>query len=299
MVDLVVDALHGVVETIEVGHAINRVKWGIWSFAEYHQLLQPVIAAAKRYPHVAWIGPAAIDFEYHYLLGVFWRTPRNIRFHALSHHLYVDRRGAPENRQGPFDTVDKCALALAVATAVPACENRLIISEVNWPLSGTGVYSPVNSPYETPGPRTNDPGVDEEAYADYMIRYLALTVCSGMVERVYWWRLVARGFGLVDDTDAAQWRLRPAFHMLKVFLAVMRDQTFLRRDPSPGHIYLLVFQNPAADLTYLAWSHRDPAPLPAALTHLSAYDAFGVPLSTPVTLTSRPLYLRKGSALTF
>ena len=44
-----------------------------------------------------------------------------------------------------------------------------------------------------------------------MIRYLLIALCSGMVERVYWRRLVARGFGLIDDVEPGTWRPRPAF----------------------------------------------------------------------------------------
>jgi hypothetical protein len=91
------------------------------------------------------------------------------------------------------------------------------VSEVNWPLEGQGVYSPVGSPYVAPGVRKNDPSISEDQYADFMLRYLCIAIASGFVERVYWWRLAARGFGLVDDSGL-EWRRRPAFEMLSTLL---------------------------------------------------------------------------------
>jgi hypothetical protein len=227
--DYVLERLAGIVDMVEIGHAINRVKWGIWDYAEYRKLVASVSVLQARYPGLTLTGPAVIDFEYPYVLAALDALPPGVSFGALSHHLYVDRRGAPENKQGRFSTLEKCALAKAIARNSNRCEDRFVVSEVNWPIAGTGVYSPVGSPYVSPGPRFNDPSVSEDEYADYMIRYLLITICSGMVERVYWWRLVAHGFGLVDDIDPAQWRERPAFKMLKIFLQWVTNSTFESR----------------------------------------------------------------------
>ena len=216
------------VELVEVGHAINRVKWGVWGFEDHARLLDGMEALRGAYPGVRFMGPAVIDFEYPFLAAALARG--KFRFDVLSHLLYVDRRGAPENRQGRFDAVAKFALARAIGRWAGVKEDRLIVSEVNWPIKGTGVYSPVNSPYETAGVRANDPSVDEQTYADYMIRYLLLALCSGLVERVYWWRLVARGFGLVDDSDGVNWRERPAYGALRKLLEQVGTGTFLRRE---------------------------------------------------------------------
>lgn len=217
------------VDSVEIGHAINRVKWGIWDLAEYRQLVTGVSVLRARYPELTFTGPSVIDFEYPYVLAALDRLPSGFRFGALSHHLYVDRRGAPENRQGQFSSLEKFVLARAIARWSPHCEDRVVVSEVNWPVEGTGVYSPVGSPYVSPGPRFGDPSVSEEDYANFMVRYLLIALCSGMVERVYWWRLVAYGYGLVDDSNDEQWRERPAFYALKTFLKWVGDATFEKR----------------------------------------------------------------------
>jgi hypothetical protein len=170
-----------------------------------------------------------IDFEYPYTVAALAHLPEKFSFGALSHHLYVDRRGAPESRQGKYAALEKFAWGRAIARQSDMCEDRFIVSEVNWPIERTGVHSPVGSPYVSPVLRYNDPSVSEDDYADYMLRYLLIALCSGVVERVFWWRLAAYGYGLVDDSNPEQWRERPAYRMLKQFIAWVGDAAFVKR----------------------------------------------------------------------
>jgi tRNA A-37 threonylcarbamoyl transferase component Bud32 len=307
------------VEQVEVGHAINRVKWGVWDLSDYQRLVEGVASSAAAWPGLKLMGPAAIDFEYPIAVAALRNLPDSMRFHAMSHHLYVDRRGAPENRQGPFSALEKFALARAIARQAPRCEDRLIVSEVNWPLQGTGVYSPVGSPYESPWPRRNDPSVSEDDYADFMIRYLVTAICSGMVERVFWWRLVARGFGLVDDTDPDQWRERPAYRMLQCFLTLVGESEFVRLESlhqpfAPSHpnpaaetplgsdIRIVTFRNPVGQEIGLLYAVGSSATIPMPFPCERVLDAFGSPVewwpgSDPghamLRVTGRPIYLCK------
>lgn len=258
MVTLAFDRGHTFVDFYEIGHAVNRSKWGLWDFRDYARLLDPVRSCLIQHPAARITGPACIDFEPHSLAAFLHLLPPDIAFHALSHHLYVDRRGAPERRQGRFDTVAKCALLRAFAKTHSFADDRLIISEVNWPLAGTGPWSPVTSPYETLDPRQNDPSVDEDTYAAYMVRYLLLTLASGHVSRVYWWRLAARGFGLVDDTDPAAWRPRPAFFALQSLLRTLGNAAFERKPETPEGEFALEFSRPGASPLTARWTLTTP-----------------------------------------
>jgi hypothetical protein len=253
----VLGAVRGSAAEVELAHAINRVKWGIWDWREYRQMLSVAWAVADAvWPDAPLLGPAAIDFEYYYILAGLRQVPRGRQFAALSHHLYVDRRGAPENPQGAFATVEKAALALAIARSHRACAGRLVVSEVNWPLVETGVYSPVGAPYESPGERTGDPSVSEWAYACYLVRYLLLTLCSGFVERVYWWRLVAHGYGLVDGPPCAL-RRRAAFDAYARVANQLKGAVFeraIRRGDTGGDgVWVLAFRAPDRSFR-IGWS---------------------------------------------
>ena len=290
----VLGQVHDCVDMVEAGHAINRSKWGIWNLEEYSKLLEAISVLQSRYPEVKLIGPAAIDFEFPFVLGALKSVPSGLRFSALSHHLYVDRRGAPENRQGPFSAVEKFALGRAIAETQPQCGGKFIVSEVNWPIAGTGVYSPVGSPYVSPGPRFNDPSVSEESYADYLVRYLVLACCSGMVERVYWWNLVARGFGLVDDTNAGVWRERLAYHALKFFLWCVGRGTFTGKVSCAGGGDVFMFDGPEGKKIALAYSRSGAHRARLLFSYSKAVDLAGNPIGdhgVDVPLSGSPIYL--------
>ncbi|MBA4388780.1 MAG: hypothetical protein C0404_12420 [Verrucomicrobia bacterium] len=280
-------------ESAEICHAINRVKWGIWDFEEHRRLLDGVEKARSKHPGLKLMGPAAIDFEYPSVMAALDNLPAGMRFDSLSHHLYVDRRGAPEEKQGGFSALEKFALARAIARWSGSCGDSLVVSEVNWPIKGTGVYSPVTSPYESPGPRYNDPSVSEDDYADYMLRYLLIALCSGMVDRVFWWRLVARGYGLVDDADAARWRERPAYLMLKMFLENIRDCVFERKPASRPGVEAFMFNHRSGRQLCVIYSTRGDMTVEPPFACSRVTDAFGraVPVSPSLTLTGRPIYM--------
>lgn len=252
--ELVVTAIADKVEQIEITHAMNRVKWGVWSDREFATLLEPAFALQSRYPQVKWIGPACIDFEYMPLLTALAAVPKGAKFSALSHLLYVDRRGAPENKQGYFSTLEKSALLRAVAETSDHTENQVIISEVNWPLKDTDEWSPVTCPYVTPKWRRLRPGETEEEYANYLVRFYIITLCSGHVDQVFWWRLSAFGYGLVDDLH--EFRQRPAFVALKMLLGTLGEAVFVRKWPTQNSLYLFEFER-GGKIIRMAWVHGE------------------------------------------
>jgi len=293
MLETVLDRLHPILDWVELGHAINRVKWGAWTHRERVRILSPVTGLQSRYPGVKFAGPAAIDFDVPYTVSILGGLPSGAKLDAMSHHLYVDRRGAPENHQGPFDTVRKCAMTRAAGQASGRCGDGLIVSEVNWPLSGTGVYSPVVSPYDTPGPRKNDPGVDENEYGIYMIRYVLISLCSGLVQRVYWWRLVARGFGLVDDTNPDSPAPRPAYLMLRHFLDKVGQSTFCKFENISPDVHIYSFLQPDESQCVVAYRTGESAPWTPPFTWDRAGTVTGETVSTNrgvIELSGSPIY---------
>ncbi len=274
------DAVASEIDAVEVGHAINRVKWGVWDLRELRGLYAPFAEWRARYPNIEWMGPACIDFEYPAALAALDLLPDGVAFDAFSHHLYVDRRGAPESRQGPFATLEKLVLARAMAQVHPACADRLVISEVNWPLLGTGVYSPVGSPYHWPGQEPRPPNVSAAQYASYMVRYLLIALCSGLAERVYWWRLAAHGFGLLSDLDPAAFADRPAYGALRAFLAECGTAEFLARREfgRGGQSYL--FRASGGEPFAVAYSSAGEEDLPAEWNFEERLDDQGAPRSS-------------------
>jgi tRNA A-37 threonylcarbamoyl transferase component Bud32 len=272
---------------IEITHAYNRIKWGVWNMAELQKLLAPAFELQKQFPHIKLTGPACIDFEYLPVIAALKSLPKDYSFSALSHLLYVDRRGAPENPQGVFSTLEKCAMLKALTELSPQCEDKVIISEVNWPVENTGIWSPIVCPYVTPKWKDKPSGESEADYANFMLRYLAIAICSGHVEQVFWWRLSAKGYGLVDDQDG--FRQREAFKALQYFFIRLGDATFIKKWPSHEHTYILEFQNPTQQIL-MAWSTKGEVKELPNFTAQSYYARDGESLNKLV-INESPVYI--------
>jgi hypothetical protein len=199
---------------IEIGHAWNRTKWGVWDHREYLRLAEPAFELAPRFG-ARLAGPAVIDFEFHLYPVTLPRLP----FDKITSLLYVDRMGAPENAQCGWTATKKLALLKAVTDSSASGSRDLWITEFNWPLAGTGPYSPA----------AGKPNVSEEEQADFLVRYYVPVLASGLVEKVFWWQLAAPGYGLVD-TRENPWRRRPAFAAFRELRSRIEGSVFERRD---------------------------------------------------------------------
>jgi tRNA A-37 threonylcarbamoyl transferase component Bud32 len=270
----------------QIGQAINRSKWGLWTLGEYVELARAAAEILRRYPGVELVGPAVIDFEHHVTAAVLNRRDLGFRFDAVSSLLYVDRRGAPENPQAGFDTEGKVALLKAIAETARNSTGRCWITEVNWPL-WEGPHSPAG----------RSVSVDEETQADYLVRYYLLALGTGFVERVFWWQLAARGYGLVDPI-ADPPRRRPSFFALKTLLRELdgaRLEAVLTDSP-PARLYL--FRRPDGGETAAAWSTAGPATVRLPRPAISAAGRDGaeveVPAGVEVPVTGSVVYWRLG-----
>ncbi len=238
-------------QTFQIGQAINRSKWGVWSYGDYLELAASAAEILRKRPGVELIGPAVIDFEAHATAAVLNRkSPKRheeLRFDALASLLYVDRRGAPENRQLGFDTRDKATLLTAIAESSRriGCR-RHWITEVNWPLA-EGPHSPAGRAV----------AVDEETQADYLARFDLLALGTGYVERVYWWQLVAKGYGLIDPESGGTLRRRPSFAALATLArALPAGTTAWGALPAPEGVHLYRFVLATGGERIAAWSSR-------------------------------------------
>jgi len=274
----------------QVGQAINRSKWGIWNVGEYVALVRAAEEVLRPYPGVELLGPAVIDFEYHLTAAVL--NLRNVRgmgkfrFDAVSALLYVDRRGAPENRQAGLDTVDKVVLLKAIADTARNAAARCWVTEVNWPLR-EGPHSPAG----------RDVSVDEETQADYLVRYYLLALGTGMVERVFWWQMVARGYGLVDPADPANPRRRPSFLALKTLIRELDGARLEAVLPAPSPARLYRFRRLDGTEVVAGWSATDQtvrATLPRPAVAVTGRDGEELPASggTEVEVGASPKYVR-------
>ncbi|MDD5716644.1 MAG: glycosyl hydrolase [Sulfuricurvum sp.] len=271
------EALEGVCGTYVIGSTINRAKWGFFSVNEYLDFYKIAYdLKEKRFPHLKLIGSNVIDFEYHYSAHTLFNLAK-IRYDALGSLLYVDRRGAPENTQMGFNLIEKIRLLAILAQMSPKSNGEIVITETNWPISGTAPYAPTS---ETEC-------VSEEEYADFMVRYHLLAFASQHAQSVYWHQLIAPGYGLIDNRDG-QLRKRTAFHAYKTMLHHLQKATFVGYGEKRGR-HTLLAQVPEG-LLHVEWVER--GTLNVSLTH-SVEGTFRDGehfISDTFVLTPSPLY---------
>ena len=200
----VFSAFSGFVDCYQIGNAVNRLKWGFVTVDEWFGFFRVAWNLRNRkFPKIKLLGGAVIDFE----LLDHCRSMRNghpFTYDGYASLLYVDRRGAPENRQMGFDLQDKIHLLHRLVESsgkVDPSDKRLWITEVNWPLEHTGRYAPAQGGC----------CVGEREQLCYLVRYYLLALATGAVAACYWHQLVAPGYGLVDNRNGVV-RRRPAFH---------------------------------------------------------------------------------------
>jgi hypothetical protein len=269
--------------TFQIGQAINRSKWGVWNHGEYLGLAETACELLRGRGDVTLLGPPIIDFELHAYLGLLNLRRPAVYFDAVAAQLYVDRRGAPENKQLGYDTVGKVVVVKAIADGSGLCGDGLWITEFNWPL-WEGPHSPAG----------RDVAVDEERQADFLARYYLLTLGTGLVQRAYWWQLVARGYGLLDPKGDGGLRRRPAFRAMAQLVRALAGSTFDGPLEATYQARLYRFTDRAGRDLVVGWTPGLPAErtLPAPATECLDRQGNSVRLRDPhrVELGPSPRY---------
>ncbi|MGD9555193.1 MAG: hypothetical protein AB7D96_01930 [Arcobacteraceae bacterium] len=268
-------AFKGISKNFQIGNAINRLKWGFASVQEYLDFYEVAYNIKRNsFKEYNLIGPSVIDFEYHYTIRALF-SKYTIYFDKVSALLYVDRRGAPENTQLiSYDTSKKIDLLYAIASLSKRSSNKLIISEVNWPISNTKPYAPTSE----------QECVSLETYACYMLRYYLLALGTKKVETIFWHQLIAPGYGLIDNRDGV--KKREAFAVYKTMIAFLQGCEVLRFSHSK-ELYVLTCkkENRKFDVIWVNGEHR------VELTNFhEVYDMYGVQLLKEIQISKKPIY---------
>jgi len=261
-------------KTFQFGIAINRYKWGYMTPGEYLRQYRVVWELKEnQFPHYRLLGPSVIDYEYHITVRALFNGFK-LRFDALSALLYVDRRGAPENRQAGLNLVGKLRfLGTLGRLSFKVREKRIWVTETNWPIKETAPYTPTSE----------KECVDEHLHAAYMVRYYLLALAEGEVEAVFWHQLVAPGFGLLDSREGL--RKRPAFFAFVTMHRLLKAAVFqeLRQE---GAIYTALFTEGSRELRVL-WCNGTTAAVPDGADRLIGMTGESVPVSQ---VAEAPIY---------
>ena len=237
----------------QLGNAINRKKWAIFSMDEYLKFYKVEYDLRnQQLPQIELLGSSVIDFEYYFSTRTF--NGYKTRFDQFSSLLYVDRRGVPENMQMGLNLFGKLQLMQAMLRLSGKSGNDIVITETNWPITNTFPYAPTSE----------DNCVSLEVQANFLVRYYLLALSSGVVKHIYWHQLIAPGYSLIDSREGKLTKY-PSFHAFKNMLAQLQDANFCELTQKQG-IYCAKFVE-TVDATNkqsieVFWSHVKTATLP-------------------------------------
>ena len=240
-------ALEGIVQCYQIANAVNRRKWAFTSFDEYFDFFAVAQQIKQtQFPDLKLLGASIIDFELpHFTHALFHLKP--IQYDGVASLLYVDRRGAPENKQFGFDLIGKIHYLHSLISTSLKSNNELWITETNWPLSGTEPFAPA----------AGSCMVNEDEQARYLVRYYLLMFASGKVTACFWHQLVAPGYGLIDnriDCDTDPIRKRKAYYSFKLLIALFQQATVTHFAKKKNGLYHLTATNKQGDITAI-WSN--------------------------------------------
>lgn len=263
----------------QIGNAINRIKWGFNNPGEYLSFYEVAQRVRDRaFPDILLSGSGVIDFEVFPLLRTLFNG-RSIRFDRLASLLYVDRRGAPENRQGGYDLRAKIRAIAAAMRLSRKSSGSLIITETNWPLKHTGKYAPAHGRV----------CVEEADAARFLVRYYLLSLTTGYVDRIYWHQLVAPGYGLVDNRKG-EIRKREAYFAFKAMRAQLAGATLIKTTLESDGLHELVFRTDTEQVR-VCWSLRPQAWLARAGEQVFDQSGQALP-AAPEQLSGSVIYAR-------
>lgn len=268
--------LKDTIDIYEIGSTINRSKWGFFSVDEYNKFYTIAYELKeKEFPNNKLIGSGVIDFEYHFTAHTLFNFFK-YKYDGVASLLYVDRRGAPEHTQMGFALSDKIAFLNNMVYLSKKTKHILHITETNYPLSNTAPYAPT-SEYEC---------IDEESYADFMLRYYLLGFASQQVDSISWHQLIAKGYGLIDNIDRIKYR--PAFYTYKFMVKNIKSAQFLRLDIKRDYYMFQCLVNDR--LLQIHWSLK-----PTALKNEDFFECFsrdGEPIKDEmIDIGSSPVYI--------
>jgi hypothetical protein len=267
----------------QVGHAINRKKWGIWHPDEYVRLLEATAPVREEFPGCRWLGPPVIDFEYYFTTN-YLVARRPFDFDGIAALLYVDRRGSPDAVQyRHFDLRRKILLLRAVVQASHHPDAPIHLTEFNWPLHGAGTHSPAGAHVQT----------DEAGQARYLVLYYLTAASTGHVTSSFWWQLAARGYGLVDDET---WTERRSYRAFRHLLARTRGWEVSRLSTADGPLRGFLLQR-GGELGAVVYAPGAPCALDPAIAPLEARDIVGDEIDPArLSIGPDPVYLSLGVA---
>lgn len=318
------DRFGGRVALVEIGSTVNRLRWAGYDLDGFLAMWE-IAWREVRLRGLTLAGPSVTDFEPPWNIGLLSLLRARGQLPDIhSDNLFAERTSEPERYDHKI-----LGRRLAPLLRVNLVKKARLIGKIAADFGVPRVHSPAAF-WTLPRIARVLPD-SEQKQADYLARYLVLCAASGALEAAWWGPLLCHREGLVDDGetqypalerithyagvagDPAAFRVRPAFHALRAFAALIPGSRYAGRLNGGAALEVHAFESArqrvhalwtingraaaladiysADDLAAASFLSRDGAPLAEAPTLLGESPLY---LCWPL---ARPVSLRAGAAL--
>lgn len=296
------------IASVEVGSTVNRLRWAGYSLDGF-LMMWGIAYTEVRARGLTLAGPSVTDFEPPWNVGLLsLLRDRDQLPDVHTDNLFAERATEPERYDHKI-----LGHRLAPLLRINLVKKARLLGKISADAGVPRLHSPAAF-WTLPRIARVLPEC-EQKQADYLARYLVLCAASGALEAAWWGPLLCHREGLVDDGETqypalerithyasvagnpARFRIRPAFHALRAFAALIPGSRYLGPLATDAGLEAHAFEA-AGMRVHALWTINGRA---AALADLYAADDLsgatcldrdGQPLAVPPSLLGeRPLYL--------
>lgn len=220
------------VEIVEIGSTVNRKRWAGYTLAGFLAAWEIAYREARA-RQIRLAGPSVTDFEPLFNIGLLALLRSRAQLPDIhTDNLFSERCTEPERYDHKI-----FGRHIASLIKVNLVKKARVLQKVGADHGVAEFHSPAAF-WTLPRIGRMLPDT-EEKQADYLARYMLLCAASGALQRVFWGPLICHREGLIDDANPQypalerithyaevtgvidDLRVRPAFHALKTFAALI------------------------------------------------------------------------------
>lgn len=297
------------IEAVEIGSTVNRKRWAGHDLDGF-LVAWEIAHDAARQRGLLLAGPNVTDFEPPFNIGLLALLRQRGRLPDIhTDNLFSERCTEPER-----DDHKVFGRLLAPLFRINLIRKARLLQRIGADFGVPRLWSPAAF-WTLPRIQRMLPA-GEEKQADYLVRYLVLCAASGALERAWWGPLLCHREGLIDEGevpypalerithyasitgDIAHFRIRPAFHALRTFNALIPGGRYAGKLATGRALEAHAFLSPRGERIHAVWTINGRV---AALADLYAPDDLqaarcltrdGATLDAPPSLVGEtPLYL--------
>lgn len=283
------------VEGIQIGRAVNRGHWGIWSAEEYHSLLDIAIKSVDNPHKLPLMGPGLENGRLNDLVLSLAELPKTVFFTTLTQAVALGDGNGAWGIRDLNHLLSRMTLFRAFAGTVQSCAVRTALTQFGIKAPWKRYYRQLNT-YN--GGLKTDSAYDSIAAVGKLAGDVTEVLCSGMVDQAY--------LHLPINPSAQESAANPFFTqftppivaLLNHWLAFFSTARFISRRVTGKGIHCLTMEQKSGEKVALVHSPGGPQPLAIEFDFDKITDYQGNAIhitSSQIEIAQKPFYFHNAN----